>query len=130
MGQSSSSSSVLPSLVDLSYKEGMPHQRQRSNSFKIATFREALGEVVGELELLVVGVLAHFHREEGPVASVARYGRLDVARVLAAVDVLQRGKVQITIVGHERARVLLHKVRENVAHLKTKANDRFALLTC
>ena len=61
---------------------------------------ECLGEVLGEPQLLVVGVGGHLKLEEGSVATIVANRALDRARVVAPVDLLQGREVDVAIVGH------------------------------
>ena len=62
--------------------------------------RESLGEVLREPELLVVGVRRHLQLEEGAVAAVVADRALDGAGVVATVDLLQGGEVDVAVVGY------------------------------
>ena len=75
---------------------------------------EGFGEVLGEAELLVVGVWLHVDGEEWPVPADVGDGALDVAAVVAPVNVLEGREVDVSVVGDHHPAVLLHKVGEVV----------------
>jgi len=66
-----------------------------SDAFKSDVFsdsrslRKGFREIVGEFQLLVIGMLFNLNREEGTVTAVARDGALNVARVSTSIDVFQ-----------------------------------------
>ena len=78
-------------------------------------FGKRLGEVLGKPELLVVGMRRDVQLKEGAVAAVVGDGAVDVARVVALVDLVQGREVQVAVVRDHDAPVFLDQVGEVVA---------------
>ena len=72
--------------------------------------REGLGEVLGEPELLVVGVRGDLELEEGAVPAVVGNRALDGATVVALVDLLEGGEVDVAVVRDHDPTVLIDEV--------------------